>query len=381
MTNRPGAPRDAIIVGGGIAGCLTAYLLSKEGLKVTVLEADSVGSHASGFAFGEMGDLEGAGIPHPLLEFSLWCSNRHRTLAQELKEVSGVDNQFQTIRRLTLALDQGSVAHLKENLEWQRKVKAYHPQWLEPDEILKIEPRVNPRCLGGMYIENACSVEPYRYTLAAAQSAERMGVEIVQRRVSGLLTEGDRCWGVTVGEGTEQRRMEADVVVLAMGPWTGLASQWCRVDIPVIPLKGQMLRLQHRGEPLRVSLHYGHSYASSKPDGLIWAGTTEERVGFNEDTTADARDKIMSELLSIAPFLSEAALVRQTACLRPWSADGMPVVGPVPGWRNLYVGTGGGRKGILWSTGMCYGLSDLILRGRTHVPGMAHLDIARFQRE
>jgi len=67
--------------------------------------------------------------------------------------------------------------------------------------------------------------------------------------------------------------------------------------------------------------------------------------------------------------------------LRPWSADGMPIVCPAPGWRNLYLGTGGGRKGILWSTGMCHGLVDLILRGRTDVPGVAHLDIARFQRE
>ena len=54
--------RDAIIVGGGIVGCLTAYLLAREGLKVTLLEKDAVGSHASGFAFGEMGALEGAGI-------------------------------------------------------------------------------------------------------------------------------------------------------------------------------------------------------------------------------------------------------------------------------------------------------------------------------
>ena len=55
--------RDVIVVGGGIIGCLTAYLLAREGLKVTIIEADSVGSHASGFAFGGLGPLEGAGIP------------------------------------------------------------------------------------------------------------------------------------------------------------------------------------------------------------------------------------------------------------------------------------------------------------------------------
>ena len=52
--------RDVVIVGGGIIGSLTAYLLARGGLKVAVLEADSVGSHASGFAFGGLGPLEGA---------------------------------------------------------------------------------------------------------------------------------------------------------------------------------------------------------------------------------------------------------------------------------------------------------------------------------
>ena len=158
MTTRPISRYDAAVVGGGIVGCLTAYLLAKEGLKVAILEADSIGSHASGFAFGEMGDLEGAGVPDPLLDFGLWCNRRHRTLSEELKEVSGIDNQYRIIKRLTLALDEDGVAHLKGALKWQQKVKGYDPQWLEPNDVLKVEPRVSPQCLGGVYFENATSV-------------------------------------------------------------------------------------------------------------------------------------------------------------------------------------------------------------------------------
>jgi glycine oxidase len=374
MISGSGSRRDAVIVGGGIAGCLTSYLLAQEGLKVTLIEADSVGSHASGFAFGEMNDLEGAGIPDPLLEFSLWCNRRHPTLGEELEEVSGIDNQYRRVNRLSLAFDPAAVDHLKRDLVWQREVKEYRSVWLESDEIRKIEHRVSPRCLGGVYVENATSVEPYRYTLAAAQSAEKLGVEMVLRRVTGLLAEGDRCQGVTFENG----QVKADLVVLAMGPWTGLAGEWCGVKLPVTPLKGQMLRLRHPGEPIKASLHYGSSYVASKPDGLIWAGSTEERVGFDEEPTLAARDGIMSELVHIAPFLADAQLVRQTACLRPWSRDGMPIVARVPGWQNLYLGTGGGRKGILWSAGICQGLADLILRGQSDIPGLDHLDIARF---
>ncbi|MCH7714194.1 MAG: FAD-dependent oxidoreductase [Chloroflexi bacterium] len=107
-------------------------------------------------------------------------------------------------------------------------------------------------------------------------------------------------------------------------------------------------------------------------------GTTEELVGFDETPTNEARDKIMSDLLKMIPSLLDAELVQHTACLRPLSDDGLPIVGKVPGWQNLYLGTGAGRKGILWSTGMCHGLTELILNGATDVPGFAALDPARF---
>ncbi len=370
----PEDPRDAVIVGGGIVGCLTAYLLAKEGLKVTLCEADSVGSHASGFAFGEMGATEGAGIPDPLLDFSIWSLQRHITLADELKSVSGVDNQHQVCNRLKLAFTPEEAADCKKDLPWQQNVKELQVDWLEPSEVIKVEPSANPGCIGATLVQGAGSVEPYRYTLAAWQSAEKLGVEFIPRRVTGLVSEGGKCLGVSYDGG----RVDAGIVVLAMGPWSGQASDWCRFRVPVEPLKGQILRLQHGGNPVKTSIHYGGSYVVTKPDGLTWAGTTEERVGFDDHPTPAARDKIMADLLTMAPSLSDAELVQQTACLRPLSADGLPIVGRVPGWENLYLGTGAGRKGILWSTGMCHGLASLILKGSTEVPGVSALDPARF---
>ena len=369
--------RDVIVVGGGIVGCLTAYLLARKGLTVTILEADSVGSHASGFAFGELGTMEGAGIPEPLLDFSLWCLQRHRSLSEELKEASGVDNQYRAIGRMKLAFEESEVSSYRKELEWQSTVTQLTSVWLETEEMLKVEPLANPECLGGVYVQGVAAVEPYRTTLAAAQAGQSFGVDMVQRRATGLMSDGDRCLGVTFQGG----RLEAAEVVLAMGPWTQDASEWCRLEIPVRPLKGQILRLQHGGAAFKTSLYWGGSYVSSKPDGLSWAGTTEEEVGFNEDTTTNARDKIMHDLLKMAPSLSDAKLVQQTACLRPLSSDDLPIVGKVPGWDNLYVGTGAGRKGILWSTGMTQGLADLVLEGRTDVPGVKFLDPARFVRD
>ncbi len=369
------------MVGGGIAGCLTAYLLAGRGAAVTILEAEAVGSHASGFAFGGLGPLEGSGIPDPLLDFSLWCFNRHAAISGELREATGIDTQFQVRDRLNLAFTPEEAARCRADLEWQRDVDGFRVEWLEPAEAIGVEPRVNPSCLGAVYCQGAGAVEAYRYNLAAAQAAEKRGATIRQRRVTGLLRRdghGDRCLGVTLESG----ELEAGAVVLACGPWLGAAADWCGVNIPVRPLKGQIIRLRlpaaEAAAPLRVSLNYRGSYAAVKPDGLIWAGTTEEEAGFVAEITRAGRDKVMADLLKMAPSLAEAELVQQTACLRPLSPDGMPLVGRVPGWTNLYLIGGGGRKGILWSTGMGQGLTDLILDGRSDVPGLAALSPSRF---
>ena len=366
--------KDVIVVGGGIIGCLTAYLLTRQGLTVTLLEADAIASHASGFAFGGMAPLEGAGIPDPLLDFSVWSLRQHQPLAAELQEASGVDNQFQVGETLKLAFDETSVLEYKERLKWQSQVDGFRVQWLSPEEVARVEPMANPDNLGAVHVQGGASVEPCRYTLSASQAGERAGVEILLRRATGLISEADRCLGVTFEGG----RLEAGTVVLAMGPWSGEASSWCRFNMPVSPLKGQILRLQHTGAPIKTSLYWSGNYAVTKPEGLVWAGTTEEEAGFDEQPTTQARDKIMGDLLKMAPSLSDAQLAHQTACLRPLSADGLPIVGKVPGWSNLFVGTGTGRKGILWSTGMSYGLCDLIVKGRSQVPGIEFLDPARF---
>ena len=364
-----------VIIGGGIVGCLSAYLLGRRGFKVTILEADSVGSHASGFAFGGLDPLTGVGLPEPLLEFSLWCYGRHRSLARELHEVTGINVGFELRDRLHLAFDAKEAQTAKKDLAWMGTVGGFKVEWVDNRQARELEPQVSPECLGALYERSPGALEPYRFVLAATRAAERNGAKIVQRRATGLLTDGTRCTGVTLENG----RIDAGVVVLAMGPWTQQASEWCGVDIPVKPLKGQILRLRSREKPLVLAVNYKGSYVATKPDGIIWAGTTEEEAGFNEGITAAARDSIMEDFLKMIPGMREAELVQQTACLRPLSADGLPIVDKVTGWDNLYVATGAGRKGILWSTGMAHVLLDLIADGESEVSGAEHLRLDRFE--
>jgi glycine oxidase len=173
-------------------------------------------------------------------------------------------------------------------------------------------------------------------------------------------------------------RIEAGSVVIAMGPWSNLVKEWCGAIAPVQPLKGQILRMRYDGPPFNVSLNYGGNYVDSKADGLVWAGSTEEDAGFDDHPNSRGRDSILGDLAQMAPSVVSAQIMQHTACLRPVTPDGIPIVGQLPGWDNLYLASGAGRKGILWSVGMSQVATDLITQGETDVAGAEHLSPDRF---
>ena len=355
---------EVIILGGGIVGIATAYFLGKAGVKSVVVEQDSVGSHASGFAYGGLSPLGGAGIPGPVFSLADEGIRIHRELAGSLPEQTDVNTEYRLRPSLGLAFTEAEVDTAKTHLQWQQKEEGYAVQWLDAAEAADIEPRISPEARGAVYIEGVADVEPYRLVLALTQAAESLGARVRHGRATGLRREGDSVAAVVL-DGDE---IPCETVVLAMGPWSGEASKWLGTPIDVRPLKGQILRLQAPGRPIACSVGWGIHYATTKPDGLLWTGTTEEEAAFDEGPTSEGRDSVMGSLLNMLPSMADARLVQQTACLRPLSSDGLPVLGPVPGWKGVYLATGAGRKGILLGPAMAMITADLITSGATDIP-------------
>ena len=128
----------------------------------------------------------------------------------------------------------------------------------------------------------------------------------------------------------------------------------------VVPLKGQILRLSTTGYPIEQSIGYQGNYITTKWDGLAWAGTTEEHTGFATESSQKAQREILDKVLTMLPGLHVADVVRQTACLRPMSGDGLPILGRLDSDKRIFVGTGGGRKGILLAPAMGRLLAEMI---------------------
>ena len=164
-----------------------------------------------------------------------------------------------------------------------------------------------------------------------------------------------------------------------MGPWRDQIYDWLDVAIPLYPLKGQILRLSLPGQALRHTLQHGSNYAGSKPDGLVWVGTTEETVGFDDKITEAARIQILRDVSSFLPTVADGRVILQTACLRPVTQDGFPILGAVPGWEDVLMAAGAGRKGILLSPSMGEAISQIITCGSSYYD-LGHFEPARFGR-
>ena len=365
---------DVTIIGAGAIGCAIAYFLSKEGLKTIVVEQDSIGAHASGYAPGILSPL---GVASESMEVILPLTTRsfqiHKELAQQLPAETGIDYYFRQSALLTLAFTNAEAQELNSKVDTLQQ-QGFNVRWLNGDDVRLIESRISSETIGAIYSEEAGELDSYRYVLALAQAAEKYGAEIRHGQFSGLKRKGTRLTAIQLSSG----EIACDCTILAMGPWTGLASAPLGFSIPIEPQKGQTLRVRASGPPFTTMFAWDSYYNSTtRHDGLIYHGATHEDAGFDEEPTVEGRDRLIHSLVTMVPSLTEAEVVLQTACLRPLSADGLPIIGEVPGWNGVYLATGHWTKGILLSPVTALMITQLILAGVTSIP-INPFSIARF---
>ena len=297
----------------------------------------------------------------------------HEALSKELKETTGIDCHFRKSTQLILAFSEREADELRSLVKLNQEI-GIKVSWLDKQSVLNIEDRISHKLKGAIYCEDGANIESYRYVLALAQAAEKMGAEIHYGNVVGLRKTRNKVTGVKMSS----REIISQSTVLAMGPWTSMASSWLDFPIPVGPERGQIVKIQASSPSLTSTIFSGNHYVTYKAhEGLIYTGTTHEQVGFDDSTTIEGRDTIITGLLNILPSSIEAQVVTQTACLRPLTADGLPIIGEFPFQSNAYLATGHWSKGILLSPITALIITELILKGKTSY-SINSFDPARF---
>jgi len=364
---------DVLIIGGGIIGCSIAYFLRTQGIEVMVIEREEIAAEASSAAFGMLSPLGGLSGPAPFTDLILESWSLFATLIPALEAASGVDIQYQQIGCLHVALEADEVEPLRKLLQ-VGQARDIEMQWLTGDEARKLAPQLSPQVLLAVYIPEVGSIQAGAMTRAYAGAARRLGARFSeQTQATGITAHGARVMGVRIASG---ETIYCNHLVIAAGAWSAHCQQWLGVALPVSPVKGQILSLRQPEPPLKHVLSLGPSAALlkhglgagvgliPKANGTICVGSTREWVGFDKSLSAGGVAALLNGALRLTPSLENAPIVNMWTGLRPWSADGYPILGRVPGWENVIVATGHGGIGFEASPMTGKTIADLVTTGQ-----------------
>ena len=339
---------DVAVVGTGAIGCASAYRLAERGLSVLLIGRNGIARDASGKAWGGLTAHFGAGVPGKMLERYRMSTRLHRQLYSELRDElpPDADWKLRPVSSISLAMHDTELTELSESARWKSD-NGFSAEIIDGDDVRKIEPAVTRDAIGGMLTDTEWELDCPRYANALVQMATRHRCQLLNAEV--LSVESDNTGGVAIT--TSAQKLSVGKAVLATGPWVdgiqGVPS------LPVHPVKGEILRVNRPGTDLETRVGYSGRNVGRKPDGLVWLGTYERENDHNDSTTATGRDLIMSTVARYLPGIDSSEVVEQTACLRPTTPDGIPIVGPVAD--GMTVANGAGKKGILlslWLGGM-----------------------------
>ncbi|WP_165969597.1 FAD-dependent oxidoreductase [Nonomuraea terrae] len=363
-----------VIVGGGVVGLSVAWRLAREGRPVTVIDP-APGSGASYAAAGMLAPVsEVTYTEAPLLRLGVASLRRWPAFAAELAADAGLGTtgleaggQESAGHAVGLRLAQGGppgrgldlradgtldVAFGADDLAALEELAAFMDKLGLPVERLtgrecrRLEPMLAPSVRGGLLAPDDAWVNPRRVTAALLTALERRGVPLVRARATGLLHEGDAVVGVRLEPGGDvPAEVRGERVLLAAGAWSaGLA------DVPVRPVKGQIIRLRSPqpllGRCVRGTVHGSSVYLVPRGDGELVVGATQEEMGFDTKVTAGGLYELLRDARELVPGVTELEVADVVAGLRPGTPDNLPVIGP-SGTPGLVYATGHHRGGVL----------------------------------
>jgi D-hydroxyproline dehydrogenase subunit beta len=336
---------DVAVIGGGIAGCAAAAMLAEAGAGVTLYEREEIAAGASGRNSGI--------LQHPMDPATV------ALYEASLELYAGLDHGFAFPVEASGLLVVGTDA---EALAADRAaVAAAFPElaadWLDGPDLRAAEPALAAD-LCAYRLDTGRPVPPWAATRAWADRARAAGAEIV---VGAHAVVGP---GPAVSAGG--RVVPADAVVVAAGPWTpaALGSAAWR---PVGPLWGVVAQVR-LADPPRHSIEQAGVEALTSPGApdslfsIVTAGGASA-VGSTftpgEPDAAAIAPVLLERGSRYVPALTDARIEHVRACARPLSADGRPLLGPVPGLDGVHLITGHGP----WGISLGPGSAQAVVRG------------------
>jgi glycine oxidase len=344
---------QVVIVGGGVIGLLTAFNLAAEVDNVVLLERAGVGQEASWAGGGIVSPLYPWRYSPAVTALAHWSQDFYPLLAQRLFAATGIDPQVHKTGLYWLDLEDEQQA-----LEWA--VRQNRPlSAVDIADAYDAVPVLGAGYSRAIYMADVANVRNPRLikSLKAALQALPNVTIHEQCEVTGFVRAGDKVLGVTTASG----EILGDRVVLAAGAWSGELLKNVGIELPVEPVKGQMILYKCASDFLPSMVLAKGRYAIPRRDGHILIGSTLEHEGFDKTPTDVALESLKASAIELIPALADAEPVAHWAGLRPGSPEGIPYIGPVPGFDGLWLNCGHYRNGLVLAPASCQLLADLLV--------------------
>ncbi len=366
---------DAAVIGGGIAGASAAFHLAAHGRRVILLEQGEIASGASGV---NAGMIDSIGWGHsPDLQAHLTAGSLE--LFQQIELDHGLDIELRQSGSLHAIHTPEQHAFTRDRVE-ALTARGHAVELLDTREARSIEPEFHPSLLGAMYSPLRSQADPERATRAFAELAARQGARVLTgHEVTAIVPRTASGWVIR----TAQLEVVAQHLVIAAGAWCGRVGAMLGLDIPITPVRGQMwataalpprvfhtissaesalawhrdrggvLSVKDRrdGEPPDLTHRGGtrvtrHLYGRQRRNGEVIFGGDRQLAGWNTTSEPSGIEVNRTHAAEVLPFLAALPPARTWAGLMPFSLDGKPLIGRIPGSAGLWIVSGLASSGF-----------------------------------
>ena len=329
---------DLLIVGSGIVGSSLAFYSSKNNKKVLIVEKNFTGFNSSGNAQGGLAPYLGNdNYVKKFHDNSYFLHKEFKKIFQNYTEIDPNYNEKRLIHIINSAEEKKS---LLDNFEG--KVIS------DLNSIKDFEPKLKKLNHGAIIFNEYMEVDSFNLTNSYLNSSLNMGAKFINYDFN-FENLGSKDRKVDTFNTNDEKFLIKNVAITA-GPWTSeIAKNYDLINVK--PLKGQLLKFK-TSKDFDNSISWGKDYATKKMDDLLWIGTTEEDVKFQEGQTEDAKIKILNSFYEMFDGFNDLDLVDHTACFRPYSENNIPIIKKSHKFSNIFYGSGAGRNGIKLGPGM-----------------------------
>jgi len=393
-----------VIVGGGVVGLFTALYLQKKGAEVTVIDR---GDFTEGCSYGNAGlivpshvvPLASPGMLHKgmknlfrssspvaarmspdadlirwYLRFTGAATEKHvqesipvlkelslmsKSLYSEIKESGELDFPMWHKGLLMLYQSQKTGDELFEEAEIARHAGLLVSE-LSATDVQKLEPDALPNVSGGVHYHSDDHLNPTDLMNSLVSYLEQSGVKLVRNcAVEKIRTSGSKA--ITLE--TENGPFGFDHLVITAGMWSSKILKQLQTRIAVQPGKGYSFKVKTSS-----TIHYPALLSDANVavtplgNGLTQFGGGME-LGFGDLKIRQQR--VQNVAKAVGEFYpSEKGIEVEPGKIwqghRPCSFDGLPFIGRVPAFPNVFVGTGHSMMGVTLAPATGLLLTELI---------------------